>query len=48
VVLDQAERLVISERTAANHVHSILGKLELHSRAQVAAWAFEVGLTPRK
>jgi predicted ATPase/DNA-binding CsgD family transcriptional regulator len=43
-----ADRLVISERTAANHVHSILGKLEFHSRAQVAAWAVEIGLKPAK
>jgi predicted ATPase/DNA-binding SARP family transcriptional activator/DNA-binding CsgD family transcriptional regulator len=34
-------RLGISERTAANHVASILHKLGLHSRAQVATWATE-------
>ncbi|MCC7371953.1 MAG: tetratricopeptide repeat protein [Chloroflexi bacterium] len=36
-----AERLVITEGTAANHVYHILAKLELKSRAQVAAWAVE-------
>jgi DNA-binding NarL/FixJ family response regulator len=43
-----AEHLVISERTVANHVHSILGKLGFHSRAQVAAWAVENGLVGRR
>jgi non-specific serine/threonine protein kinase len=43
-----AERLVISERTVANHVHSILGKLGRQSRVQIAAWAFETGLMPLK
>ena len=33
-----AEQLVISERTAEHHVESILNKLGLSSRAQVAAW----------
>jgi non-specific serine/threonine protein kinase len=33
-----AERLVVSERTVHAHVRNILGKLELASRAQVAAW----------
>jgi DNA-binding NarL/FixJ family response regulator len=32
-----AERLVITERTAAAHVEHILGKLDLRSRVQVAA-----------
>jgi DNA-binding NarL/FixJ family response regulator len=35
-----AERLVISERTAENHVHRILTKLHLGSRSQLAAWVF--------
>lgn len=39
-----AAALVISERTAANHVEHILNKLGFHSRAQVAAWAVEHGL----
>ena len=34
-----AAALVISERTAQNHVQHILGKLGLANRAQVAAWA---------
>ncbi len=37
--------LSISERTAANHVGRILGKLGLRSRAQIATWATERGLT---
>ena len=31
--------LSISEHTVENHVHKILEKLQLRSRAQVAAWA---------
>ena len=34
-----AQRLVISERTAQNHVQHILTKLGFTSRSQVAAWA---------
>jgi DNA-binding NarL/FixJ family response regulator len=33
-----AQRLVISERTAQNHVQHILTKLQFTSRAQIAAW----------
>lgn len=33
-----AARLVISERTAANHVQHILGKLGFANRAQIASW----------
>jgi non-specific serine/threonine protein kinase len=33
-----AETLVITERTAANHVGHILRKLHFHSRAQIASW----------
>jgi two-component system nitrate/nitrite response regulator NarL len=36
-----AEALVVSERTVHTHVHNILGKLELTSRAQIAVWAVE-------
>ena len=39
------EALFMSERTAATHVGNILGKLGLKTRAQVAAWAQEHGLT---
>jgi DNA-binding CsgD family transcriptional regulator/Tfp pilus assembly protein PilF len=37
-------RLGISERTAGNHVTSILKKLGLRSRAQIASWAAEHSL----
>jgi DNA-binding NarL/FixJ family response regulator len=40
-----AEELVISEGTAANHVQRIRNKLGFGSRAQVATWAIERGLT---
>jgi DNA-binding NarL/FixJ family response regulator len=33
-----AERLVISERTAENHVQHILTKLGFATRSQIAAW----------
>jgi DNA-binding CsgD family transcriptional regulator len=33
-----AEKLVVSERTAENHVQHILGKLGLTNRVQVAGW----------
>jgi predicted ATPase/DNA-binding CsgD family transcriptional regulator len=36
-----ATRLVISERTADNHVANILGKLGANTRVQVAAWYVE-------
>ncbi len=36
-----ANKLVISERTAATHVAHILDKLGLRTRAQIAAWAAE-------
>ena len=34
-----AERLVISERTAQNHVQHILTKLGFRTRSQIAAWS---------
>jgi predicted ATPase/DNA-binding CsgD family transcriptional regulator len=40
-----AEALVVSERTAEWHVAKLLGKLGLDTRAQVAVWAHEHGLT---
>jgi DNA-binding NarL/FixJ family response regulator len=40
-----ASVLVLSERTVETHVQNILNKLDLHSRAQVAAWATRVGIT---
>jgi DNA-binding NarL/FixJ family response regulator len=39
-----AERLFISEATARNHLTSILGKLELTDRFQLAVYAFRRGL----
>lgn len=33
-----ADSLVISERTVENHVSSVLSKLNLETRAQVAIW----------
>lgn len=38
-----AQTLVISERTVETHVGSLLSKLNLHSRTQVAAWVLEKG-----
>jgi tetratricopeptide (TPR) repeat protein/DNA-binding CsgD family transcriptional regulator len=40
-----ATHLVVSERTAEAHVSNILGKLGFTTRAQIAAWAVEKGLT---
>jgi len=42
-----ADLLVLSERTAEGHVSNILGKLGFASRAQIAAWVVERGLTKR-
>jgi hypothetical protein len=39
-----AAELVISERTTESHVTNILGKLGFSSRAQIAAWAVDIGL----
>jgi DNA-binding NarL/FixJ family response regulator len=36
-----AERLVLSERTIDNHVANIMNKLNVHHRAQIAAWVAE-------
>jgi DNA-binding CsgD family transcriptional regulator len=41
---DIAQQLVLTTGTVANHVASILQRLELDSRTQVAAWAVENGL----
>ncbi|MGZ3612060.1 MAG: LuxR C-terminal-related transcriptional regulator, partial [Ktedonobacteraceae bacterium] len=40
--------LVLSERTIESHVSSILFKLDYNSRAQIATWAIEKGLTREK
>jgi len=39
-----AESLVLSERTVESHVSSILSKLGVISRTQIATWAIEKGL----
>jgi len=39
-----ANQLVISERTAEGHIHNILGKLHIDSRAQLVAWGARRGL----
>ena len=44
---EMADLLVVSERTAEVHVSNILGKLGFTSRAQIAAWAVEKGLSKR-
>jgi len=40
-----AAHLVVSERTAEAHISNILAKLGFTTRAQIAAWATEKGLT---
>lgn len=40
-----AERLVLSERTVDAHLERIRGRLGVRSRAEIAAWAVEQGLT---
>ena len=40
-----ATALVLSERTVSTHVSNILAKLDYTTRAQIAAWASEKGLT---
>jgi DNA-binding NarL/FixJ family response regulator len=39
-----AERLVITERTAAAHIERILHRLDFTSRTQIGVWAAEHGL----
>ena len=41
---DIAQQLVLAPGTVANHVASILQRLELDSRTQIAAWAIQHGL----
>jgi len=40
-----AAAMVISQRTAENHLQRVLNRLGLRSRAQVVAWALEHGFT---
>jgi PAS domain S-box-containing protein len=42
-----AESLSISRSTTRNHLQNILQKLQVHSRAEAVAYAFEHGLVPR-
>lgn len=41
---DIAERLVVSERTAENHVQRVMNRLGVRSRTQIATWAVRHGL----
>jgi DNA-binding NarL/FixJ family response regulator len=41
---DIAARLVLSHRTVQNHVQNVLGKLQMHNRAQLVRYAMEQGL----
>jgi DNA-binding CsgD family transcriptional regulator len=43
-----AEALVLTERTTESHLTHIFGKLGLHSRTQLAAWALEHGLSVQR
>ena len=40
-----AQRLIVGTRTIEVHVSNILSKLYFTSRAQIAVWAYEKGLT---
>jgi DNA-binding NarL/FixJ family response regulator len=40
-----ARALIITEGTARVHVEHVLAKLGLHSRAQLAAWAVQHGMS---
>jgi DNA-binding NarL/FixJ family response regulator len=41
-----AKRLSVAPRTAEAHVENIRRKLQVHSRAQIAAWVTEHRLRP--
>jgi DNA-binding NarL/FixJ family response regulator len=43
---EMGERLYLSEWTTATHVRNILAKLDLSSRAQIAAWVASRGTGP--
>ncbi len=43
-----AESLVVNSRTIEKHIENILSKLGFTSRAQIAAWAIEKGLTNQR
>jgi hypothetical protein len=41
-----AGRLFVAERTVDNHLEHVREKLAVNTRAQIAAWVVERGLTP--
>ena len=43
-----AELLVVSKRTVETYVSNVLSKLSFTSRSQIALWARDKGLIPRK
>ena len=43
-----ANALVITEKTAANHIDHIMTKLDLRSRTQIAIWAVRHGVNDRE
>jgi len=43
-----AGQLVISPRTVGTHIQNLLGKLDVHSRAQAVALAHKMGLVSRR
>jgi DNA-binding CsgD family transcriptional regulator len=45
--LEIAEALTLSHRTVEAHIGNILTKLDFNSRAQIAVWAVEKGLTQK-
>ena len=44
VVDDDPKQLVIARKTVSSHVQRILAKLDVHTRAQAVAVAYESGL----
>jgi DNA-binding NarL/FixJ family response regulator len=42
-----ANRLSISLKTVDHHVSAVLGKLEVHSRAQAISTAYQLGIIPK-
>jgi DNA-binding NarL/FixJ family response regulator len=43
---DIADELIIAPKTVSSHIHNLLGKLQVHSRAQAVAKAYKAGLVP--
>ncbi len=43
-----ARELVISGKTVASHLQRVMGKLNVHSRAQVVAEAYRLGVVPNE